>query len=170
MTAAALAITLATRSDACEIAALRSAVARELTSQHGHGHWSSTVTEAGVLRGIATSRALVARRADLIVGTLRLTTKRPWAIDASWFTAARRPLYLVDMAVAVAAQRQGIGAALIASAKDLALAWPADTIRLDAYDGPMGAGPFYARCDFRHVGKTVYRGVPLVYFEWLSAS
>jgi len=38
-------------------------------------------------------------------------------------------------------------------------------VRLDAYDGPSGGGPFYAKCGFRELGRTVYRGVPLVYFE-----
>jgi hypothetical protein len=38
-------------------------------------------------------------------------------------------------------------------------------IRLDAYDGPAGAGGFYAKRGFREVGRVVYRGTPLVYFE-----
>ena len=46
-------------------------------------------------------------------------------------------------------------------------AWPADAIRLDAYDAPAGAGDFYAKCGFREVGRATYRGVPLVYFELL---
>jgi len=45
--------------------------------------------------------------------------------------------------------------------------WPAEAIRVDAYDGPSGGGPFYARCGFTEVGRTIYRGVPLVYFEML---
>jgi hypothetical protein len=35
--------------------------------------------------------------------------------------------------------------------------------RVDAYDGPSGGGPFYKKCGFTEVGRTVYRGVPLVY-------
>ena len=41
------------------------------------------------------------------------------------------------------------------------------TIRLDAYDAPAGAGPFYSRCGFREMGRVIYRKVPLVYFEQL---
>jgi len=36
-------------------------------------------------------------------------------------------------------------------------AWPADAVLLDAYDHPAGAGAFYTRCGFRHVGQTTYR-------------
>ena len=70
------------------------------------------------------------------------------------------------MAVAPARQRQGIGRWLLDRARDAARAWPADAIRLDAYDSPAGAGPFYARCGFTPHGGAVYRGVPLLYFEW----
>jgi GNAT superfamily N-acetyltransferase len=41
----------------------------------------------------------------------------------------------------------------------------ADAIRLDAYDAPAGAGEFYRKCGFREVGRTSYRGSPLIYFE-----
>ena len=35
----------------------------------------------------------------VIVGTLRLVTKKPWAIDPAYFASVRRPLYLLSMAV-----------------------------------------------------------------------
>jgi hypothetical protein len=47
----------------------------------------------------------------------------------------------------------------------VARAWPADAIRLDAYDADAGAGPFYLKCGFEHRGHVVYRGDPLVYYE-----
>ncbi len=78
-----------------------------------------------------------------------------------------RPLYLTDMAVAPAAQRQGVGRHLLEAAKDVARGWPGQAIRLDAYDAAAGASEFYARCGFREVGRVAYRGVPLVYFECL---
>jgi hypothetical protein len=49
----------------------------------------------------------------------------------------------------------------------VARAWPSDALRLDAYDHAAGAGPFYATCGFREVGRVTYRGVPLIYFELL---
>jgi GNAT superfamily N-acetyltransferase len=64
-------------------------------------------------------------------------------------------------------QRQGVGRRLLEEAKIVAAAWPCDAIRLDAYDAAAGAGPFYAKCGFREVGRMTYRGVPLIYFELL---
>jgi GNAT superfamily N-acetyltransferase len=151
--------------DAAAIARLRSDVAAELTRRHGIGHWSAQVSPASVLRSIETSRIYVARQDGVILGTLRLATKKPWAIDPAYFSETLRPLYLTDMAVAVGAQRQGIGRRCLEDADELARLWPADTIRLDAYDAPAGAGAFYAKCGYRSVGRAVYRGVPLLYFE-----
>ena len=123
----------------------------------------------GVLtRAIQTSRVLVARKGRSIVGTLRLATKKPWAIDASMFVPVRRPLYLLDMAVAPEAQGQGFGQHLVEEAKVTARSSLAGAIWLDAYDAPAGAGPFYVKCGFREVGRAVYRGVPLIYYEWIA--
>jgi GNAT superfamily N-acetyltransferase len=151
--------------DAPAIAALRTDAAESLTLAHGRGHWSSPVSAEAQLRGIAKSRVLVAVAGGAATGTLRLATKKPWAIDSAYFARSKRPLYLVDMAVAPAAQRQGIGRLLLAEAVRVAQELGVDAIRLDAYDGPAGAGEFYARCGFTEVGRIVYRGVPLVYYE-----
>jgi hypothetical protein len=51
------------------------------------------------------SRVLVARKGKAIVGTLLLPTKKPWAIDVSYFTPVRMPLYLIAMAVLPTMQR-----------------------------------------------------------------
>ncbi|HWB02601.1 MAG TPA: GNAT family N-acetyltransferase [Verrucomicrobiales bacterium] len=149
------------------LAALRTAVADSLTQQFGRGHWSSAVSEKGQRFVMSTSRVLVACHGDTIVGTLRMATKKPWAIDITYFTAVRRALYLLDMAVHPDLQRQGIGRALLHEAVSVAKAWPAQAIRLDAYDSPAGAGAFYAKCGFRETGRVVYRKVPLIYFEYL---
>ena len=66
-----------------------------------------------------------------------------------------------------AVQRQGIGRRLLAEAIAVAKVWPADAIRLDAYDAPAGGGDFYSKCDFKQVGRHSYRGTPLIYFERL---
>lgn len=161
---------LATNADAGALASLRTRVADDLSRLYGHGHWSWAVTERGVLRGLKTSRVLVARNGTDIVATLRLTTRKPWAIDPEYFSSVRRPLYLVDMAVEPGVQRQGIGRRLLEEAIPIAQAWPSDVIRLDAYAGALGASPFYARCGFREVGHVTYRRVPLVYFERLLTS
>ena len=161
---------IATDSDAAAIASLRTEVAEDLTRLYGRGHWSFGATEKGVLRGITTSKVLVARTDGRIVGTLRLATKKPWAIDAKYFSSVRRPLYLIDMAVDPQLQRHGIGRYLLDEARIAVRAWNGEAIRLDAYNAPAGAGGFYARCGFREVGRVSYRGVPLIYFEWLPES
>lgn len=163
-----LIVTTAREEDARELAALRTAVAEDLTRKFGRGHWSAAVTDRGELRSLRMARILLARDGDgALIGTLRLATKKPWAIDRSYFTSVRRPLYLTDMAVAPALQRCGIGRRLLEEAKTVAAGWPADAIRLDAYDNVAGAGPFYSKSGFREVGRATYRGVPLIYFELL---
>jgi len=160
-----ISVTRASEEDAPAIAVLRTLVAEHLTREHGKGHWSSCVTEKSVLRAIRTSRVLVARNRRDIVGTMRLETKKPWAIDLAYFTSVGQPLYLHDMAVVPNLQRQGIGRKLVEEAKAVARAWPTEAIRLDAYDSDAGAGPFYSKCGFLEVGRKNYRGVPLVYYE-----
>lgn len=100
---------------------------------------------------------------------LRLATKKPWAIDVSYFTPVKRPLYLTGMAVAVTHQGQGLGRLALEDAIEVARKWPADSIRLDAYDADAGAGAFYARCGFLERGRVIYKGDPLVYYELLLA-
>ena len=164
---AGLSVGTAAEPDVPAIVSLRAAVAKELTRVHGRGHWSSSPTEQGVLRALATSRLLVARRKSEVVGTVRVEAKKPWAIDVSYFAPVSKAVYLHDLAVAPEARGQGLGQLLVEEAVAVARAWPSDALRLDAYDHPAGAGPFYARCGFREVGKVTYRGVPLVYFERL---
>ena len=155
----------ATVADALAIAALHTEVADRLTQEFGPGHWSSHVTEKGVLLALRTRAFSCARNDTKVVGTLRLGTTKPWAIDRSYFTRCERPLYLTAMAVEPSVQRQGIGRAMLEEAKRFARAWPGDAIRLDAYDAGAGAGGFYAKCGFREVGRVVYRKTPLIYFE-----
>jgi GNAT superfamily N-acetyltransferase len=157
----------ATEADAPVVTALRAAVAADLTRRYGHGHWSSVATENGVLRDINTAHVLIARSSERAVGTVRLATSKPWAIDPEYFTPCASVLYLTDMAVAPDLQRQGIGRLCLEHAIQIARGHPANAIRLDAYDGPVGAGQFYAKCGFREVGRVTYRKTPLIYYELL---
>jgi GNAT superfamily N-acetyltransferase len=155
-------------SDAIALAALHSAVAAHLTRQFGPGRWSSAPTKKGVLNDLRRpkfSRILIARSGIPIVATLRLATKKPWAIDVNYFTPATKPLYLTGMAVHPNSQRRGVGRLLLTKAEELARIWPADAIRLDAFDADAGAMPFYVKCGFREVARVTYRGNPLAYFE-----
>ncbi len=159
-------IELAKPDEAVAIAKLRNDAADALTNEFGVGHWSGRCSERGVLAGMKThSKVYVARRRSQILGTLLLQTKKPWAIDTSYFTPCKKPLYLMAMAVDPGHQRAGIGRACVEAALRFAAEWPADAIRLDAYDADAGAGEFYAKCGYREVGRVVYRNVPLVYYE-----
>ncbi len=164
---------LATRVDAAELAALHTAVAQNLTSHFGPGFWSSAPSERGILANMRLpkfSRTLIARSKGRIVGTLRLATKKPWAIDTTYFTPAMEPLYLTGMAVHPELQRKGIGRLLMKQAEEIARAWPADAIRLDAFDAAAGAGPFYAKCGYREVAHVIYKKDPLIYFEQILSN
>jgi GNAT superfamily N-acetyltransferase len=160
----------ATAADAEALAALHVRVARDLTARFGRGHWSSEPTPRGVLWHLRISRIFIVKRRGNILATLRLTTRKPWAIDPRYFVAVPRPLYLVDMAVDPKVQRSGLGRACMAQVPLIAAAWPAQAVRLDAYDAPAGAGAFYRKCGYREVGRVTYRGVPLKYFELLLAA
>ena len=161
---------LAIPEEAAAIAAMRVAAADRLTKEFGDGHWSAHTNEAAVLRDMKTSRVLASRDRGRIVGTLTLQTKKPWAIDVSFFTPCEKPLYLINMAVAPDRQRSGIGRALLDEAMIVARSVPADSIRLDAYDLPAGAGDFYRKCGYRNVGGKLFRGVPLLYFELMTGA
>ncbi len=153
--------------DAPVIAALQNAVAGALTARFGEGHWSSFVTERSAVLAQRHARVRVGRNGKRILTVLRLAPKKPWAIDVSYFTPVKRPLYLTGMAVSVAHQGRGLGRLALEDAHAVAAAWPVDAIRLDAYDADAGAGVFYARCGFQERGHIVYKGDPLVYYELL---
>jgi GNAT superfamily N-acetyltransferase len=149
------------------IAALQNAAAGALTARFGAGHWSSLVTERGAALSQRHARVRLGRSGKHVLTVVRLATKKPWAIDVSYFTPVKRPLYLTGMAVSVAHQGQGLGRLALEDACAVARAWPADAIRLDAYDAPAGAGDFYHKCGFKERGRAVYRADPLVYYELL---
>jgi GNAT superfamily N-acetyltransferase len=157
----------ATAGDAAKVAELREAVASRLTREFGSGPWSVLASERGVINDLRTSRVLVLRDRDRIIASLRLSTRKPWSIDPSYFSSSLRPLYLSDMAVHPDHQRKGIGRHCLQEARRVAQAWPSDAIRLDAYDAPAGAGRFYLRCGYRQVGQAAYRSTQLLYYELL---
>lgn len=157
----------AAAADAPLIAALQNATAGALTARFGEGHWSSLVTERSALLAQRHARVRVGCQGRRILTVLRLATKKPWAINVSYFTPVKRPLYLTGMAISVAHQGQGLGRLALDDARAIVAAWPADAIRLDAYDAAAGAGPFYEKCGFEERGHVVYKGNPLVYYELL---
>jgi len=160
-----LTFSIADPSQAPALAALHNAVSADLTVRYGQGVWSTTATEKGILFGMRHSTVIAASDGEDLVGTLRLQTKKPWAIDVSYFTPVKKALYLTGMAVLPVRQRHGIGRMILQEAIRLTRALPAGAIRLDAFDAPAGAGPFYAKCGFAGRGRVTYRKAPLIYFE-----
>jgi GNAT superfamily N-acetyltransferase len=168
-----LSFSLATEADASAIAALRNAAAENLTRKYGEGGWASFSTERGVLRDLSRpkfqrtliARDGIARDGANIMATLCLQTKKPWAIDVTYFSAVKKALYLINMAVHPDWQRKGVGRAIMKEAEKMAREWPSEAIRLDAWDAKAGAGEFYAKCGFHERGRVVYRNAPLVYYE-----
>jgi len=158
---------IASPSDAASIAALRTAVADRLTEQYGKGHWSFGSTERGVLSAMRESSIYVAKQEDRVIATLTLQTKKPWAIDRTYFARVKTPLYLLSMAVDADLHLRGIGRQCLDQARAIAARWPADAIFLDAYDAKAGAGGFYRKCGFEEVGRVTYRGTPLIYYQML---
>ena len=158
---------IAGATDAADIAWLQAAADEQLTGTYGPGPWSRGTSEKGVLFAMRNATVYIARRQGQALATLTLGTRKPWAIDTNYFSAVKRPLYLTSMAVAPDFQRHGIGRRCVEAALAQARHWPADAIRLDAYDADAGAGGFYGKCGFREVGRATYRGVALVYFEKL---
>ncbi len=159
----------ATLEDVARIAGLHNAAAGALTARFGDGHWSSLVSERGAALAQRHARVRVGTYGGKIVTVLRLATKKPWAIDVSYFTPVKRPLYLTGLAVSVAHQGQGLGRLAIEDSFATARSWPADAIHLDAYDAEAGACEFYTKCGFNDRGRVVYKGNPLAYFEYLTA-
>jgi GNAT superfamily N-acetyltransferase len=160
----------ATLADVPVIAALHNAAAGALTVRFGEGRWSALVSERGSALAQRHARVRVGRSGKRILTVLRLATKKPWAIDVSYFTPVKRPLYLTGMTVAVTHQNRGFGRLALEDAVSVARDWPADAIRLDAFDADAGAGAFYARCGFVDKGRVVYKGDPLAYYELLLHS
>ena len=157
----------ATLKDVASIAGIQNAAAGALTARYGHGHWSSLVTERSAELALRNARVRVGASDRRILTVLRLATKKPWAIDAAYFTPVQRPLYLTGMAVSVEHQRGGLGRLALEDARRTAADWPAEAIRLDAFDAEAGAGAFYDKCGFEERGRVVYKGDPLIYYELL---
>jgi len=157
----------ATLDDVPVIAALQNAAAGAQTARFGVGHWSTLSSERSATLAQRHARVRVGREGKRILTVLRLATKKPWAIDVAYFTPVKRPLYLTGMSVAVTHQGQGLGRLALEDARAVAADWPADAIRLDAYDHAAGAGSFYLKCGYRERGHIVYKGDSLAYYELL---
>ena len=158
---------IATAGDVADLLSLRAAVNRHLVAQHGKGYWSVRLTEKGAVFAMRHSTVYIARHRKRLIATLALCTRKPWAIDKTYFSPSKRRLYLTAMEVDPKHQRQGVGKLCLEEACRIARKWPSDAIRLDAWDAEAGAGEFYRKFGFREVGRASYRNTPSIYFEML---
>jgi GNAT superfamily N-acetyltransferase len=156
---------LANDDDAPGLVRLREAVNARLVEDFGPGFWCTRMSAQGALSAVRQAQVYVARHRGEIMATLALTTRKPWAISLSYFESREKPFYLTNMAVHPEFQRRGVGREAILEAKRIAKMASADALRLDAYDVPAGAGPFYAKCGFTEIGRAKYREAPLIYYE-----
>src|SRR5579864_8169265 len=107
-----LTFSIANEADASAIAALRNSAAETLTQKYGPGNWSSATTEKSIQREMARpkfQRTLIAKAGSTVVATLCLQTKKPWAIEVTYFTGVKKALYLINMAVHPEWQGKGFG-------------------------------------------------------------
>src|SRR5271163_4002562 len=74
------ALTAATTDDAKLLAELHTAVAAHLTQVYGQGPWSAQTSEKSILFAMRNGHVFIARQRTKIIATLRLNTKKPWAI------------------------------------------------------------------------------------------
>ena len=124
------------------------------------------------LQKYAESGALYLIEAEgTAVGTLRLTDRKIGFYHSAWFARPDDPAgYLLDMAVHPDQQRRGVGRRAMQMMERLAQQAGLQAVRLDAYQGPAGAGDFYKKCGYALVHKGEMRGVGLEYFEKLLPS
>lgn len=158
--------------DVQQVRTVLAAAAHRLTARFGHGAWS-TVRTLRTLRKYADDGVLylVEVEGDA-VGTLKLTNRKIGFYHNDWFAdPGAAAAYLMDMAIDPRHQRRAIGRRAMALAEEIARRDGFGALRLDAYRGPAGAGPFYRKCGYALVHQGEFRGVRLEYYEKpLSAS
>jgi GNAT superfamily N-acetyltransferase len=146
--------------------AILAASGDELARLHGPGRWSETVKPAVFKRGVLTRVLYLACRQGEAVATFCLGQRRPLFYPPALFSRPEAPaVYLSSMAVAPQVQGQGIGRWCLGQAEGLAARQHLTCLRLDAYEGPAGAGPFYEKCGYRALGRVPLSEAALIVYE-----
>ena len=146
--------------------AILAASSDELARLHGPGRWGETVKLGAFKRGVLLRALYLATCGGVPAATFCLARRRPSFYAPTLFARPDAPAsYLSSMAVAPALQRQGLGRWCLEQAEALAARQRLAYMRLDAYEGPAGAGPFYQKCGYRAVGRVPLSGAALIVFE-----
>lgn len=157
---------LAIAHDAKVIRAISVAAADRLTWDFGPGHWSRGRSLETIRKYIGQGTQYVADDQGEVLGSFKLTDQKIGFYRSAWFADPKAKAgYLTDMAVHPDQQRKGVGRAMMAEADRVAEGLGMKAIRLDAYDGPSGAGRFYEKCGFTLVHMGEINGTALEYFE-----
>jgi GNAT superfamily N-acetyltransferase len=137
-----------------------------LVARFGEGHWAVVLSLSGTRERAKLGELYLIEDSGLAVATFILNRRRPGWYHDSWFAdPGAKSGYLTHLAVRPESQRQGIGRYALAEAERWCRTADLAALRFDAYQGPAGAGPFYAKCGYtlRHSNK--FRGVELHYYE-----
>ncbi len=157
---------LAQLADAKDVRALQAAAAEKLTDEFGPGFWSSVRTLQTLRKHIEKERIHLARENGQTCGSFTLNQTKIGFYRKAWFQKPDDPaLYLTDMAIHPDHQRRGLGRAVMAEIERLARKAGCKAVRFDAYDGDVGAGPFYEKCGYSEVHRGPVGATKLVYFE-----
>lgn len=144
------------------------AAADDLTARFGQGHWSGVRAMETLQTHAVAGDLYVVEAASIAVGALRLTERKIGFYKQDWFARPEDPAgYLLDMAVHPAHQNRGVGRRAMQLAERVAQRAGLLAVRLDAYQGPAGAGDFYKKCGYTLVHSGEIRGIGLEYFEKL---
>jgi GNAT superfamily N-acetyltransferase len=156
----------ATADEVPAIQATRLSAAEELTDRFGEGQWSLVSSENTLYDALGSGTLYVIDSAGILVGTFRLTQQKIVFYQERWFADPNAlAAYLRDMAIAPDHQRQGVGRQAMGAIEQLARDQGVRALRLDAYVGAAGAGPFYRKCGYTRVHKGAFNNVPLEYYE-----
>jgi GNAT superfamily N-acetyltransferase len=156
----------ATAGDASAVHSIRMAAAEDLTVRYGHGHWSTVMAVAGLRDKAREGSLYVVEQEASPVATFMLTDKKIGFYRVEWFAEAKvRAGYLLHLVVHPSIQRRGIGRYAIGQAETLSQSSGLQALRFDAYQGEVGASPFYLKCGYKLVHWGEFNGVSLDYFE-----
>jgi GNAT superfamily N-acetyltransferase len=157
---------LAQTSDVGRIRAIIAAAASELTARFGDGHWSRVRAFETLEKYGERGTLYVIEATGVAIGTLRLTDRKIPFYRGEWFADPKAAAgYLLDMAIEPSRQRQGHGRRAMMAIEHIARSLGMKAVRLDAYDGPAGAGAFYEKCGYRQIHRGKFNGIALEYFE-----
>jgi GNAT superfamily N-acetyltransferase len=156
--------------DARAIFAITTAAADDLTRHFGKGHWSTVTSIATVRRKARNGDVYLIEQGSQPVATFILSDKKIGFYHNDWFADAKaKAAYVRDLAVLPGRQRQGIGRYALGQAETMSRTRGLSAVRFDAYQGNVGASPFYRKCGYKLVHRGMMRGVALDYFEKVLA-